>query len=150
MSDSSCKRLTRTHNFRFRSACQDFLFIDFGAATETQVEARLWTAHSKVNSKLREHLAEFRKDEGLKKKVERRRAEKNYLTFIKSSQTFYRGFIQRLASAFTDVPEIVSVARGMDLESMLRPPSFFILSDLLKHFLQIRLQVSTRIRRSSS
>lgn len=106
-----------THNLRFRAACQDFIFIDFKAAAERQVEERLWTAHSKANSRFRPVLARFREGDGQKLKVERRKAEKVYLAFIKSSQTFYRGYIQRLAANFKDIPEILSLARGMELDS---------------------------------
>jgi len=40
------------------------------------------------------------------------------LDFIKSSMRFYRGYIQRLASHFKDVPEIFDIARKFSLDSM--------------------------------
>jgi len=64
-------------------------------------------------------LARFREGEGKKKPVERRKAEKLYLDFIKSSTRFYRGYIQRLALHFKDVPEVFEIARKFSLESML-------------------------------
>ncbi len=108
-----------TYGPRFRSACQDYIFIDYIAAAKKKVEDRLWNAHSKVNSKFRPYLARFRDGNGQKLKVERRKAEKVYLAFIKSSQAFYRGYIQRVASNFEDIPEILSLAREMGLDSML-------------------------------
>ncbi|EXJ62607.1 hypothetical protein A1O7_03045 [Cladophialophora yegresii CBS 114405] len=103
---------------KFRAACQDYIFIDFAAAAEKRVEARLWTAHSKVNSRFRPLMARFREGDGQKLKVERRKAEKVYLVFIKSSQAFYRGYIQRLASNFKGIPEILTLARGMELDTL--------------------------------
>jgi len=104
---------------RFRSACQDFIFLDFLTAANNKTETRLWDAHSKVNQKFRSFLAKFRDGEGKKKHVERRKAEKLYLEFIKSSMRFYRGYIQRLASNFSDVPEVLDIARKFSLDSML-------------------------------
>jgi len=106
---------------RFRSACQDFIFLDFQAAANKKTETRLWDAHSKANQKFRPFLAKFRDGEGKKKHVERRKAEKLYLEFIKSSMRFYRGYIQRLASHFSDVPEVLDVARKFSLDSTLAP-----------------------------
>lgn len=104
-----------------RTACQDFAFVDFDAATEARAETRLWEAHAKVNQKFRSFLAKFRDGDGKKKHVERRKAEKLYLEFIKSSMKFYRGYIQRLASHFRDVPEILEVAMKFSLESEFEP-----------------------------
>lgn len=43
--------------------------------------------------------------------MEERKAAKSYLDFIKSSQRFYRGFIQELTSNFGGIHEIEAVAR---------------------------------------
>ncbi|OCT50665.1 hypothetical protein CLCR_06642 [Cladophialophora carrionii] len=103
---------------KLRAACQDYIFLDFAAAAKKQVEARLWAAHSKVNSRFRPLMARFREGDGQKLKVERRKAEKLYLLFIKSSQAFYRGYIQRLASNFKGIPEILALAHGMELDTL--------------------------------
>lgn len=44
---------------------------------------------------------------------------KHYLDFIKSSQRFYRGYIQRLDSQFNGIMELRAVARRLNLNSML-------------------------------
>lgn len=44
---------------------------------------------------------------------------KQYLDFIKSSQRFYRGYIQRLDSQFNGIMELRAVARKLNLDSML-------------------------------
>jgi hypothetical protein len=58
----------------------------------------------------------FKKEDGKKKVVERRKTEKYHERFIKSSQSFYRGYIQRLASHFANVDEVLNVARQIKSE----------------------------------
>lgn len=60
--------------------------------------------------------AQFREENGKKKPVEKRKLEKHYLDFIKSSQRFYRGYIQRLASHFGGLPELEKVAQKFNFE----------------------------------
>lgn len=103
--------------FRFRSLSENLIFLDFAAARQEEVEERLWMAHGKINQQFRVQLATFRKGEGRKKQVERRKIEKLYLDFIKSSMRFYRGFIQRLAAHFTHVPELSEIAQKFKFES---------------------------------
>jgi hypothetical protein len=104
---------------KFRSACQDLVFLDYDVAARGLVESRLWAAHGRVNSKFRPRFAYFRSGEGQKKKVEHRKLDKVYIAFIKSSQRFYRGYIQRVASNFTDVPEIFGLAADLKLDGRL-------------------------------
>ena len=95
----------------------DLYFPDLNIAITKQVEARLWAAHGRVNAKFRSYLATLREAAAKKKYVERRKAEALYLTFLKSSIKFYRGFIQRLAANFKNVPEILKIAHAFGLES---------------------------------
>ena len=106
-----------TDKFRLRDACQNLIFVDYDVSTSKVVEPRLWEAHGQVNKRFRSFLAKFRDRDGKKKHVERRKAEKLYLDFIKSSMRFYRGLIQRLASHFRGVPEVFEVARKFNLDS---------------------------------
>ena len=53
---------------------------------------------------------QFRDGEGKKKPVEQRKAMKLYLEFIKSSQRFYRSYIQKLAVNFGGIHEVEAVA----------------------------------------
>ena len=50
------------------------------------------------------------------KPVEYRKTAKSYLDFIKDSQIYYRGFIQRLVSRFGGIPELNAVASNLRLE----------------------------------
>ncbi|KAH8434630.1 uncharacterized protein LDX57_012272 [Aspergillus melleus] len=102
----------------FRSACQNAILQDFEAARSVDVESHLWDMHLKINTRFRKLLSRFR-DETVKKKkpVERRKLEKHYLEFIKSSQRFYRGYIQQLSSHFGCIPELEKVARKFNFDT---------------------------------
>ncbi|ETN40687.1 uncharacterized protein HMPREF1541_04966 [Cyphellophora europaea CBS 101466] len=101
---------------KFRDVSLDLFFQDIKVATSKDVETRLWAGHVKVNVSFRTYLASLRREENRKKTVERRKAEKMYLDFIKSSQRFYRGFIQRICSHFGNLGEIYSIASKMHLD----------------------------------
>jgi hypothetical protein len=93
--------------------CQDAFFLDLKVAADYDVEPRLWAAHHIVNSKFKKCLKAIRKEP--RKVVERRRIEKDYLMFIKSSLRFYRNFIQRISSSFIGIDELRDVARKLHL-----------------------------------
>ncbi|RHZ52327.1 uncharacterized protein CDV56_106298 [Aspergillus thermomutatus] len=102
----------------FRAACQTAILQDFETSRSIDVETRLWDAHVKINTRFRKLLARFREENAKKKKpVERRKLEKHYLDFIKSSQRFYRGYIQQLSSHFGGIPELEKVARKFNFDS---------------------------------
>lgn len=81
-------------------------------------EQRLWVYHTEVNAKFKAYLRSFREGAGKKKHVERRKAEKLYVDFIKASQRFYRAYIERLTANFTNIPKVVEVARKLSKESL--------------------------------
>ncbi|EIT72575.1 hypothetical protein AFCA_000565 [Aspergillus flavus] len=121
-----------------RAACQNAILQDFDAARSIDVETRLWDAHLKINNRFRKLLSRFREQNDKKKKpVERRKLEKHYLEFIKTSQRFYRGYIQQLSSHFGGIPELENVARKFNFDnlsvedSMVQP-----VGDLRKRILQ--------------
>lgn len=90
------------------------ILTDFEYAVSQNVESLLWQTHSHVNSEYRKLIgrAKFNDRDVLKRKI-----EKLYFTFLKTSQLFYRGYLQRLAAAF-DIPELERVARGVGLQPM--------------------------------
>ncbi|KAL1968992.1 hypothetical protein VTN77DRAFT_826 [Rasamsonia byssochlamydoides] len=120
----------------FRVACQNAIFQDFEAARTANVEARLWDAHVKINNRFRKLLARFQDENGKKKPVEKRKLEKHYLDFIKSSQRFYRGYIQHLSSHFGGIPELEKVARKFNFENLSAEPPVNLDGDLRKRVLQ--------------
>ncbi|KAI9818492.1 MAG: hypothetical protein M1827_000551 [Pycnora praestabilis] len=85
-------------------------------ATGKNVEGRLWDAHGKINNRFRRALSRFRGEEGTRKVVEQRKLKKHYLEFIKTSQRYYRGYIQRLSSSFGGIPELEEVAHAFGLK----------------------------------
>ncbi|KAI9883026.1 MAG: 60S ribosomal protein L2A [Watsoniomyces obsoletus] len=101
----------------YRAISEGILFRDLDFATSKNVEARLWDAHSKINGRFRKLLAQFQHADAKRKVVEKRKLMKRYLEFIKSSQRFYRGYIQRLASQFGGIPELERVAHQFKLEN---------------------------------
>ncbi|THC94333.1 hypothetical protein EYZ11_006172 [Aspergillus tanneri] len=102
----------------FRAACQNAILQDFEAARSIDAESRLWEAHLKINTRFRKLLSRFRDETVRKKKpVERRKLEKHYLEFIKSSQRFYRGYVQQLSSHFGGIPELEKVARRFNFDT---------------------------------
>ncbi len=62
-------------------------------------------------------IQQYREENTKKRPVEKRKLEKHYLDFIKSSQRFYRGYIQHLSSHFGGIVELEKVARKFNFES---------------------------------
>lgn len=56
--------------------------------------------------------------------MEQRKVMKHYLDFVKSSQRFYRGYIQRLASRFGGIPEVEAVAHQFHVSGKLLLPAY--------------------------
>ncbi|KAG0155769.1 hypothetical protein PDIDSM_2942 [Penicillium digitatum] len=138
----------------FRTSSQNAILLDFNAAREVDVESRLWDAHLKVNNRFRKQLIRFREEHGKKKPVERRKLERHYLDFIKSSQRFYRGYIQHLSSRFGGIVELERVARKFNFENLSGQPPIKPSNDLRRLILQschatlIRLGDLSRYRES--
>ncbi|KAJ5360675.1 DNA/RNA-binding domain E.t1.c1-type [Penicillium concentricum] len=138
----------------FRTSSQNAILLDFNASREVDVESRLWDAHLKVNNRFRKQLLRFREEHGKKKPVERRKLERHYLDFIKSSQRFYRGYIQHLSSRFGGIVELERVARKFNFENLSGQPPIKPSNDLRRLILQschatlIRLGDLSRYRES--
>lgn len=96
-----------------RKACENTIFLDFEYAASVTVGQQLWDLHTKINGRFKKLLNEYRKDQ--KKIVERRKFEKRYADFIKTSQFFYKGYIQRLASHFAGLQGLRRIANRLDL-----------------------------------
>jgi len=99
-----------------RIACEVTIFTDFEYATKEEVEAKLWEAHISINTRYRKLVEAYRKGDQKKHVVERRKLEKRYADFIKTSQFFYKGYIQRLASHFTGMDGLRRIAHRLSLE----------------------------------
>lgn len=53
--------------------------------------------------------------------MEQRKAAKLYLRFLKTSQRFYRGYIQRLATYSRGISELTAIAQKFSLDGMWLP-----------------------------
>ncbi|RDW78773.1 uncharacterized protein DSM5745_05625 [Aspergillus mulundensis] len=60
--------------------------------------------------------------------------EKHYLEFIKSSQRFYRGYIQQLASHFGGISELEKVARKFSFDNLSAEPPVYP-SEILRNYI---------------
>lgn len=102
---------------RLRSACESTIFNDFEFATKEGVEGRLWDAHSLINSRYRKLHQHYEKVDQ-NKKVEKRKLDKRYVDFLKTSQFFYKGYIQRLASHFAGMKGLRRIAHCLSLSTL--------------------------------
>lgn len=87
------------------------------------METALWEAHSSINKRYRKIVAKFKTPEQKKNTVERRKWEKRYADFLKLSQYYYKGYIQRLASHFEGLNELRIIAHRLTLSTLsIDPP----------------------------
>ncbi|KAF2849114.1 hypothetical protein T440DRAFT_508900 [Plenodomus tracheiphilus IPT5] len=93
----------------YRTACESLIFANFEHASAHDVEAKLWTAHLKVNTIFRqEHKLLKRSKDHV---VEIRKFQKHYMHFIKASQRFFRQYILNLDTQFDGIPELRKIAQ---------------------------------------
>jgi len=146
----SCNR-PLTPISRFRDACERLILANFDLASENDIENRLWNVHLRINTLYRKSLShvrslltrspssslqlivssQFRKN-GNDRVVEHRKVGKQYLTFIKASQRFYRRLILKLDSQFAGIPELRKVAEKWQDDST-DLPSHHQVSPELRH-----------------
>ena len=98
--------------FSLRLPCVKIIFSDLKFAEEKQVEALMWQSHSSVSKECRQLLGKFR---GSSHAVEKRKVEKAYQNFLRTSIAFYQGFIQRLNARY-DIPELRRIAQGASMK----------------------------------
>lgn len=82
------------------------------------MDTHLWDAHSSINNRYRKILARFKTEERRKHVVEKRKWEQRYVDFLKTSQYFYKGYIQRLASHFDGLAELRKIAHRLNLNTL--------------------------------
>ncbi|KAB8300273.1 hypothetical protein EYC80_000474 [Monilinia laxa] len=97
-------------------------------------------------------VAHYRSADQKRRAVERRKLEKHYVDFLKTSQYFYKGYIQRVASHFGPLPALQRIANRLSLSplSVDKPiKAGRTLENLLKlscHFTLLRLGDLSRYR----
>lgn len=90
----------------------EVIFYDFEYAQEKDVEGSLWQTHVVVNTEYRRAISHVNT---LNQVVLKRKVDKLYRDFLKTSQFFYRAYIQRLSSQF-DIPELRQVATDLKVD----------------------------------
>lgn len=98
---------------RVRSGNLALLYLALDRSAE-DVENRLWNFHVEVSGKFKLWLKGFREGDGKRKHVERRKAEKLYVDFIRASQRYYRAYIGRLTANFSNIPKVFEIAEKLN------------------------------------
>ncbi|KAK3334012.1 hypothetical protein B0T19DRAFT_144156 [Cercophora scortea] len=96
----------------YRLACVGTIWHDIRTANELGVEDLLWQAHSHVSRTYRKFIGGLA---GPERVVLRRKVEKLYLGFLKTTQYFYRAYLQRICARY-DIKELKRIARLAELE----------------------------------
>ncbi|KAI2631026.1 hypothetical protein GGR54DRAFT_182129 [Hypoxylon sp. NC1633] len=105
----------------FRLACMNVIAHDFEYAAGKNVENFLWQVHIYLNGEYRKVISRLMTQNQVQNQVVvRRKLEKLYRAFLKTSQSFYRVYIQQLSARFY-IPELHQVAQGTDVQPELSP-----------------------------
>jgi hypothetical protein len=107
----------KTNNDRFRNSCLETIFLDFEFATAQGVEARLWAVHTVIKERHKKLISRSQAQEP-KNLVEVRKLQKRYVDFIKTSQHFYKGYIQSLASTYSGLKGLRRIAYCLALDTL--------------------------------
>jgi len=100
-----------------RNTAQETIFLDFRYAVDHGVEGRLWGVHTLMKDRHKKLVNAALKKEP-RNLVEVRKLQKHYADFIKKSQFFYRGYIQRLASTYCGLKGLRRIAHCLSLETL--------------------------------
>ncbi|KAI1425942.1 hypothetical protein F5Y12DRAFT_784219 [Xylaria sp. FL1777] len=90
----------------FRLACMTVIFHDFEYAVAKKVEHSLWHCHTFMNGEYRKALGRLNTSSQV---VQRRKLDKLYRGFLKTSEQFYFVYIQQLYNRFS-IPELRQIA----------------------------------------
>ena len=106
--------------YRMYEACLTASFLDFFYVTikGLGVGKRLWDVHVAINNRYRKLVDTYRKsqNEQMTNSVEHRKVERRYAAFLKTSQYFYKCYIQRISSHYGGVPGLRRIADRLSLD----------------------------------
>ncbi|KAK6843770.1 hypothetical protein PG990_004357 [Apiospora arundinis] len=97
---------------QYRLCCVSVIFSDWAFAHKQDVETVLWSTHTMFNNTYRRVLGRIGDRSQV---VQKRKVDKLYRDFLKTSQLFYKGYVQRLAGTY-DIPELKQAAHGLEVE----------------------------------
>ncbi|GAW21750.1 hypothetical protein ANO14919_112750 [Xylariales sp. No.14919] len=92
---------------QYRLACLTVIFHDFEYAVTKKVEHTLWQCHTFLNGEYRKAVGRLNTPSQV---VQRRKLDKLYRSFLKTSEQFYFVYIQQLYNRFP-IPELRQIAR---------------------------------------
>jgi protein SMG7 len=101
----------------FRAACVHTIFLDLQLAAAEKVDSSLWQLHAQVNTEYRKILSRLKNSQHV---VVKRKLEKHYIGFLRTSQHFYKAYIQRLDARY-EIRELHRVVQGINVEKMTIP-----------------------------
>ncbi|OIW33425.1 hypothetical protein CONLIGDRAFT_695949 [Coniochaeta ligniaria NRRL 30616] len=93
----------------YRFKCVHTLWLDIEFATKEKVESALWTTHVWLNSSYRKVKQKYEKSQHT---VTKRKIEKLYENYLKVTQGFYKGHLQRLCARYRGLPELRRLVEG--------------------------------------
>ncbi|KAI0393677.1 hypothetical protein F5Y17DRAFT_466756 [Xylariaceae sp. FL0594] len=96
----------------FRLACLQVIINDFEYAVRKKVETCLWQCHTFLNGEYRRALGRLNTP---KQAVQKRKLDKLYRAFLKTSEKFYVVYIQQLHHRFS-IPELQQLAYGVEIQ----------------------------------
>lgn len=102
------------HYPSFRLTCVHTVFADLEYSATEKVDYNLWQLHSYVNTEYRRIIARMKQSQHV---VVRRKLEKHYGVFLRTSQNFYKVYIQRLDARY-ELTELRHVLDGIAMEKM--------------------------------
>ncbi|KAL2270391.1 hypothetical protein VTJ83DRAFT_2575 [Remersonia thermophila] len=101
----------------YRLACIQTIWTDLRTALEKGAEDALWNTHTLVTQAYRRVLSTLHASDNV---VLRRKLEKVYANYLKTSQYFYRGYLQRVCARY-DMKDLKRIANGAGIEEMIVP-----------------------------
>ena len=95
--------------------CIGTIWLDIEYASKEKVELALWNTHISLNSAYRKVKEKYQKSQRV---VTKRNIEQVYEKFLKVTQGFYIGYLQRLCARYRDLPELQRLVQGGIVEKI--------------------------------
>ncbi|TLS23200.1 uncharacterized protein PpBr36_05886 [Pyricularia pennisetigena] len=96
----------------FRLGCVGTVFEDFAYATEQNVDKHLWNMHSTINGEFRRVRSRLNPKAEPKVAILHRQVLKMQGDFLRTSQKFYKGYLQRLSAKY-HIPNLDRVVKSV-------------------------------------
>ncbi|VBB86792.1 Putative protein of unknown function [Podospora comata] len=96
----------------YRLACVEVIWPDFRVTKEKHVEDTLWQVHTLITKAYRKVLGRLNGNDNA---VLRRRVERLYAAYLKTAQSFYKGWLQRVCARY-NIKDLQRIARVIGIE----------------------------------